>query len=180
MRDDRVQRSQVTDGDWCLGVGGVPVTILEYGDFECPNCAAARPILEGLVEEAPDTIRLVYRQFPVATIHPHAALAAEASEAAGAQGRFWDMHDTMFTHQRALEYEDLRGYAAMVGLDVARFDREITAHLHLPEVRRDFRRGITDGVNGTPTLFINGRRYDGPRERGAILAAIAELGVGRR
>ncbi|HET9981930.1 MAG TPA: thioredoxin domain-containing protein [Longimicrobiales bacterium] len=179
MLDDRIQRTPITEDDWCLGVPTAAVTILEYGDFECPYCAAARPVLEGLVEEEPDTIRLVYRHFPIATIHPHATLAAEAAEAAGAQGRFWDMHDTLFTHQRALEYEDLRAYAAMIGLDVARFDREIMAHLYLPEVKADFRHGITDGVNGTPTLFINGHRYDGPRERSAILAAVSEL-VARR
>jgi protein-disulfide isomerase len=173
MYDDRIQKTPITADDWSLGSPEAPVTLLEYGDFECPYCAMARPVLEGLVAEYPDTIRLVFRHFPITTIHPHAFMAAEAAEAAGAQGKFWEMHDTLFTHQQLLEFENLRWYAKQIGLDVARFVQEMRAHIYQEKVRRDFRRGIQDGVNGTPTIFINGLRYDGPRDRMSILAAIA-------
>jgi protein-disulfide isomerase len=102
-------------------------------------------------------------------------LAAEAAEAAGAQEKFWEMHDMLFTHQQQLEYEHLRWYAEELGLHVARFDQEMQAHLYRNEVRQDFRRGVTDGVNGTPTIFINRQRYDGPRDRQSLMAAIAAL-----
>jgi len=175
MFDDRVQRTSITADDWILGVPAAPVTLLEYGDFECPYCAMARPALEGLVAEYPDTIRLVFRHFPLTTVHPHAFLAAEAAEAAGAQDEFWAMHDVLFTHQQQLAYEHLRWYAEQIGLDVMRFEQEMKAHLYQSEVKQDFRRGVEDGVNGTPTIFINRRRYDGPRDRASMLAAIAAL-----
>jgi protein-disulfide isomerase len=170
--DDRIQQTQIMPDDWILGDAEAPVTMLEYGDFECPYCAMARPVLEALVVDYPDTIRLVYRHFPITNIHPHAALAAEAAEAAGAQGRFWDMHDLLFANQDRLEFEDLRAYAREIGLQRTRFDQEMIAHVYQNEVRQDFRRGIQDGVNGTPSIFINGLRYDGPRDYGSILAAI--------
>jgi protein-disulfide isomerase len=175
MSDQALQKTEITADDWILGRTVAPVTLLEYGDFECPFCAAARPVLEGLVVENADTIRLVYRHFPIRTLHPHAQLAAEAAEAAGAQGKFWEMHDMLFAHQRRLEYDDLLEYAAAIAVDTGRFDDELASHVYLAEVRRDFRRGVQDGVNGTPTIFINGVRYDGPRTREAMLDAIAEL-----
>ncbi|MGH7553196.1 MAG: DsbA family protein [Longimicrobiales bacterium] len=175
MSNEALQKTEITSDDWILGRSGAPVTLLEYGDFECPFCAAARPMLENLVVENPDTIRLVYRHFPIRTLHPHAQRAAEAAEAAGAQGRFWEMHDMLFAHQRRLDYDDLLEYAAAIGVDTGRFDDELASHVYLSEIRRDFRHGIRDGVNGTPTIFINGVRYDGARKREAMLDAIAEL-----
>ncbi len=179
MLDDRVQKTVILADDWTLGLLAAPVTMLEYGDFECPHCAMARPALEELVAEYPDTIRLVFRNFPLTTVHPHAFLAAEAAEAAGAQGQFWAMHDMLFTHQQQLAYVHLYGYAEQIGLDVVRFDQEMKQHLYEDEVRRDFRRGIEDGVNGTPAIFINRLRYDGPRDRASLLAAIAALAPAR-
>ena len=170
--DDRIQKTQIAGDDWIRGRADAPVTILEYGDFECPYCAMARPVLEGLVNEYSEDIRLVYRHFPITTTHPHARIAAESAEAAGAQGKFWEMHDMLFTHQDRLEFEDLRRYAQAVGLDLRRFDQEMQNRVYEDEVRRDYRRGIQDGVNGTPSIFINGLRYDGPRDYGSILAAI--------
>lgn len=175
MLEDRLQRTKLTEDEWSFGRPDAPVLLLEYGDFECPHCAAARPVLEGLVAEDPKAIRLVYRHFPITTIHPHALAAAEAAETAGAQGKFWEMHDMLFTHQQRLEDEDLRAYADAIELDLTRFDKEMEAHVHLSAVREDFRRGVQDGVNGTPTIFINGLRYDGPRDRASILAAITAL-----
>jgi protein-disulfide isomerase len=172
MFNDRIQKTEIAEDDWILGSEDVPITLLEYGDFECPYCAMARPVLEGLVAEFPTDIRLIFRHFPISTTHPHARIAAESAEAAGAQGKFWEMHDMLFTHQDRLEFEDLRRYAHAIGLDLRRFDQEMRDHVYEDEVRRDFRRGIRDGVNGTPSIFINGLRYDGPRDRRAILAAI--------
>ena len=175
MYDDRLQKTQISADDWSLGAPDAPVVMLEYGDFECPYCAMARPVLEGLVAEYSDTIRLIYRHFPITTIHPHAFLAAEAAEAAGAQGKFWKMHDMLFTHQQQLEYQDLLRYAQAIGLDVARFDQELQAHSYRDAVKLDFRHGVQDGVNGTPTIFINRRRYDGPRDRASMLATVTSL-----
>ena len=175
MYDERIQQTPITDDDWSYGSPDAAVTMLEYGDFECPYCAMARPVLESIVAEYPDTIRLIYRHFPITTIHPHAFLAAEAAEAAGAQGTFWKLHDMLFTHQQQLEYQDLLRYAQAIGLDVARFDQELQAHSYRDAVKLDFRRGVQDGVNGTPTIFINRRRYDGPRDRISMLTVIGSL-----
>ena len=173
--DDRIQKTQITPDDWIRGDVEVPVTILEYGDFECPYCGMAYPVLEALVVDYPDMNQLVFRHFPITTTHPHAGLAAEAAEAAGAQGKFWEMHDTLFTNQDRLESEDLRDYAQEIGLNMSRFDQEMKSHAHQDEVRRDFRRGIQDGVNGTPTIFLNGLRYDGPRDYRSLLSVIESL-----
>jgi protein-disulfide isomerase len=175
MAEVNVQKTKITSEDWIRGREDAPVTILEYGDFECPYCGMAFPELEAVLEEAPDAVRLIYRHFPITTIHPHALMAAESAEAAGAQGKFWEMHDALFTHQEALEYENLLEYAEAIGLDVARFDSEMQQQIYREEVRRDFRRGIEDGVNGTPTLFFNRIRYEGPRDRVSMLAEVAAV-----
>ena len=173
--DDRIQKTQIMPDDWIRGDVEAPVTILEYGDFECPYCGMAYPVLEALIVDYPDMNRLVFRNFPITTAHPHAALAAEAAETAGAQGKFWEMHDMLFTNQDRLEPGDLRDYAQEIGLHMARFDQEMRSHAHQDEVRRDFRRGIQDGVNGTPTIFLNGLRYDGPRDYRSLLSVIESL-----
>ncbi len=158
--------------DWARGPADAAVTLLEYGDFECPFCGQAFWELKQLEEAAGDKVRFVFRHFPLAQAHPHAGLAAEAAEAAGAQGKFWEMHDTLFTHQNALDLSDLLGYADDLELDGARFTRDLQAHRFLPKVRRDFMEGVRSGVNGTPSIFINGHRWDGPYTTTALLAAI--------
>jgi protein-disulfide isomerase len=175
MLDDRIQKTPISEDDWILGAPDAPVTILEYGDFECPYCGMAHPVLQSLVAENQETIRLIYRHFPITNIHPHAFPAAEAAEAAGAQGRFWEMHDMLFTHQDQLEDDDLVAYAAALDLNVERFDQEMRGHRHRYEVQRDFRRGIQDGANGTPTLFINRLRYDRPRDYDSMMLAITAI-----
>jgi protein-disulfide isomerase len=178
MLDERRQRTTIEPGEWAIGAEDARATLLEYGDFQCPHCAAARALLEHLVLEDPTRVRLVYRHFPVSTIHPAAQLAAEAAEAAGAAGRFWEMHETLFEHQDRLDFESLCAYARALGLPEDDFELALTNHVYAPEVRRDFRAGVTDGVNGTPTLFLNGRRYDGPRAKSPLLAAVERtLGV---
>ncbi|HZR47221.1 MAG TPA: DsbA family protein [Candidatus Manganitrophaceae bacterium] len=175
MNDETIQKTPITKEDWIRGKKNAPVTILEYGDFECPYCGMAYPELEAVQEEALDAVRLVYRHFPLTTVHPNALPAAEAAEAAGAQGKFWEMHDMLFTHQEALEYENLLSYAEAIGLDADRFDDEMERHVYRDKVRRHFRQGVQDGVNGTPTLFFNRIRYDGPRDRVSMLAAVAAI-----
>jgi protein-disulfide isomerase len=162
----------VDEKDWVRGPADAPVTLLEYGDFECPFCGQAFRELERLERTAGDQVRFVFRHFPLAQVHPHARLAAEAAEAAGAQGKFWEMHDTLFTNQQALEPSDLLTYADDIGLDVPRFSRDLQEHRFSPKVRRDFMQGVRSGVNGTPTMFINGQRWNGPYTAAALLAGI--------
>jgi protein-disulfide isomerase len=147
--------------DHIAGPDDAPVTLVEYGDYECPYCGMAHPIVKRAQRELGDQLRLVFRNFPLAEMHPHARLAAQAGEAAGAQGRFWEMHDMLFEHQDALEPQDLIGYAESLGLDVPRFERDLEVGTYAKKVRDDFRSGVRSGVNGTPTFFVNGERYDG-------------------
>jgi protein-disulfide isomerase len=173
----------VNTGDHIRGPKHAPVTMVEYGDFECPHCGRAHLIIEGLHKELGDKMRFVYRHFPLTLIHPHAQHAAEASEIAGAHGEFWRMHGTLFTHQRALDDAHLVQYAASVGLDVALFTRELASHAFEGRVRRDFISGVRSGVNGTPTFFLNEIRYDGPHDFESLVAAIdmvAEVASVRR
>jgi protein-disulfide isomerase len=151
----------VNERDHSLGPTNAPVTLVEYGDFECPHCGRAHPVVQGIRRYMGDRLRFVYRHFPLVEAHPHSQSAAEAAEAAGAQGRFWEMHDMLFRNQSALEPEDLLQYAARIGVDAQRVARELAAGTWTKKVRDDFRGGVRSGVNGTPTFFINGVRYDG-------------------
>ncbi len=159
--------------DHIRGKHDAPVTLLEYGDYECPYCGQAHPITMDLLRRMGDQLRFVFRHFPLTTVHPYAELAAEAAEAAGAQGKFWEMHDTLFDNQQALEPEDLVQYAADIGLDVGRFTTELATHTYLERVREDFMSGVRSGVNGTPTFFINGLRHDGPWDLQTLESAIS-------
>jgi protein-disulfide isomerase len=147
--------------DHIAGPADAPVTLVEFGDYECPYCGMAYPIVKKAQRELGKQLRFVFRNFPLAESHPHARIAAQAAEAAGAQGKFWEMHDTLFEHQDALEREDLVGYAKSLGLDTAQFARDLEAGTYAKRVRDDFRNGVRSGVNGTPTFFVNGNRYDG-------------------
>lgn len=148
------------------------VTLLEYGDYECPYCGQAYYILKEVEQRMGDRVRFAFRNFPLTQIHPHAEHAAEAAEAAGGQGKFWEMHDTLYEHQRALDDLHLLQYAADIGLDVARFERDMAEHTYLPRIRDDFMSGVRSGVNGTPTFFINGRRHDGSYDLDTLLDAL--------
>jgi protein-disulfide isomerase len=162
----------VSERDHIRGSVTAPLTLLEYGDFECPYCGAAHPILEEVRALLGPRSRFVYRHFPLTNVHPHAESAAEAAEAAGAQGRFWEMHDRLFEHQDALEDEDLVGHADALGLDVERFVEELADGVHAPRVRQDFLSGVRSGVNGTPSFYINGVRYNGQYDLASLLAAL--------
>jgi len=161
--------------DHAEGSGRAPVTLVEYGDYECPYCGMAHGIVKRVRKEMGDRMRFVFRNFPLTSVHPHAQQAAEAAEAAGAQNRFWAMHDLLYQNQQALEPPDLIRYASDLFLDVQRFRQELTAHAWLPRVREDFSSGIYSGVNGTPTFFINDGRYDGSWDHDHLLAALQEV-----
>lgn len=158
--------------DHHLGPLTAPVALVEYGDYECPYCGQAHPIVKEVKRRLDDSLCLAFRHFPLAQIHPHAERAAEAAEAAGAQGAFWSMHDLLFEHQNALSDAHLLRYAAVLRLDVNRFARDLDARTFAPKVREHFRSGIWSGVNGTPTFFINGFRHDGPWDLANLLSAI--------
>jgi len=162
----------LSDRDHVRGRRDAPVVLVEYGDFECPHCAGARFIVDVLLEEMRDRLAYVYRHFPLTDLHPFAEFAAEAAEAAGTQGRFWEMHDVMFANQDALQADDLVAYAEALGLDVTRFIDELSARVHQPRVRDDVAGGLASGVSGTPTFFINGEGYDGARDVQSMLEAL--------
>jgi formate-nitrite transporter family protein len=166
----------VTDRDHAEGPRDAAVTIVEYGDFECPYCASAASLLRDLRKELKDALRLVYRHFPLWDVHPHAEKAAEAAEAAGAQGLFWEMHRRLFARQDLLDEECLVRSARKVGLDMKRFQKEMQESFHAPRVRADWLAGQRSGVTTTPTVFINGELYRGRLEFGEIVAHLTRIG----
>jgi protein-disulfide isomerase len=162
--------------DYVQGSGEAAVTLLEYGDFACGHCAEAFPVVKEITRWLRGELRYVFRHFPVADKHPHARRAAEAAEAAGAQGRFWEMHDLLCEHSPALDPAHLERYAQELGLDVERFAHEMSAHTYLEKVREDMTSGVESGVTRTPTFFINGVQYRGEADTDGLLAAIEEAG----
>ena len=169
----------VGERDHVQGPTTAAVTLVEYGDYECPYCGAAYPIVKEIQRRLGDAVRFVFRNFPLAEMHPHAQHAAEAAEAAGAQEQFWPMHDALYEHQRALDDAHLRRQAAALGLDEGRFDRDLSGHAYAGRVREDVLSGARSGVNGTPTFFINGRRHDGSYDLETLLAALEDAGATR-
>jgi protein-disulfide isomerase len=162
----------VSERDHVLGPATARVTLVEYGDYECPFCGAAHPILKQVQQVMGDDLRFAYRHFPLSQIHPHAYQAAEAAEAAGAQGRFWEMHDLLFANQDRLGLRDLIGYAGALDLDLERFVTDLRGHAYAGRLREDFLSGVRSGVNGTPTFFVNGMRHDGGYDLEALLEAL--------
>lgn len=158
--------------DHISGSANGTIRLLEYGDYECPFCAGAHEMVKEIQRRLGDDLLFAFRNFPLANIHPHSEHAAEAAEGAGAQGNFWGMHDVLFENQTALEDEDLADYAVKFGLDGARLVREVISSVYAPRIREDFKSGVRNGVNGTPTFFINGERYDGVRELEHLLNAL--------
>jgi len=150
-------------------------TLVEYGDYECPDCGRLFITIRQLRKQfGEDAVRLVFRHYPLSGIHVRAQQAAEAAEAAAGQSRFWEMHDLLFEHQRALRTKDLYRYADQLGLDTKRFRAELTARLYEDRVREDFRRGVANGVYRTPGLFINGIRYNGGLDSDSIVKKLTE------
>ena len=166
--------------DWSAGPENAPVTLVEYGDFECPHCGSMEPVLQELRRLAGQNLRFVYRHFPLTSSHPYAEQAAEAAEAAGMQGAFWPMHDTLFAHQDALTTRDLVDYAAALGLDARTVATALANGTYEPNVREDFMSGVRSGVSGTPTFFINGVRYDGDYDLQSLGRAVQGAARARR
>ncbi len=165
----------VSAEDHSQGSANAHVTLVEYGDFECPHCGRAYPIVEAVRREFGDTLLLVFRHFPLSEVHAHAEMAAEAAEAAGAQGRFWAMHQMLFQHQNALDMAHLLQYASSIGVEVDQFREDLSTRRFRKRVRENFLGGARSGVNGTPTFFINGVRYDGPLTLEHLAAAIKDV-----
>lgn len=146
--------------DHLLGPPHAAVTVVEFGDFECPNCKQAAPAVKLLLERFEERVRFVFRHFPLEEVHPHALMAAQAAEAAGAQGKFWPMHDLLFENQTHLKPQHLHGYAERLGLDMARYTAETDDEIYLQRVREHMDSGRRSGARGTPTFFVNGRLQD--------------------
>ncbi len=164
---------EVNDNDYRSGPDTAPVTLVEYGDFECPDCGRAFPIVEEVRRHMGDRLRFVYRHFPLEQ-HPHAEHAAEAAEAAGTQGKFWEMYAYLFQHQQALSDHDLLHAAQELGLDTERFKRDMTDGVYLQDVEDDAASGDQSGVKGTPTFFINNEPYFGPHDLQTLQQVLEE------
>ena len=167
----------VSERDHSQGPATAAVTLVQYGDYECPYTRQSTTIVRAIQQQLGDKLRFVFRNFPLTEIHPHALHAAFAAEAAAAQGKFWQMHDYIFHHQHTLEDVDLEQFAEAVGLDMPQFARDMAERPYLSRIEEDLKSGIRSGVRGTPTFFINGVLYPGSWEQEALLAALEETGA---
>lgn len=163
--------------DHAQGPENAPVTLTEYGDFQCPDCGDAYPVVQQMQQMFGERLRFVFRNFPLNDIHPYAEHAAEAAEAAGAQGKFWPMHDTLFTHQRALHDPQLAQYAQQAGADPAAVTQALADGTFAKRVGEDLQSGERSGVQGTPTFYINGIRFDGDWTSDEFPAALRAAGA---
>jgi protein-disulfide isomerase len=164
----------VAPADHIVGDQRAPVTLVEYGDFECPHCGRAHPVVKAVGKYFGEQLKFVYRHFPLTQIHPHAEIAAEAAEFAAANGRFWEMHDGIFENQDRLGVPFLTELVAELGMSSDDLVSDLQSHVYAPKVRSDFLGGVRSGVNGTPTFFINGQRYEGAPEFEVLVEAIDE------
>jgi protein-disulfide isomerase len=162
----------VSERDHVQGSPTATVTLVEYGDYQCPYCGAAHGEVKEVQRVLGDDLLFAFRHFPLTQIHLLALPAAEAAEAAGAQGKFWEMHDLLFENQPHFEPANLLKHAAALGLDLERFAADVESGKYEPRIREDFMSGIRSGVNGTPTFFINGVRHNGGYDAGSLLDAI--------
>jgi protein-disulfide isomerase len=174
----------VGDRDHAQGSAGAVLVLVEYGDYQCPYCGAAYPIVKRVQKELGGRLRFVFRNFPITNSHPQAEWAAEIAESAADQGKFWEMHDALYENQRSLGDEPFFSkLEAKLGLDASKIDSEVSRHAHLPRIQEDFNSGVRSGVNGTPTFFINGTRYDGYPEFKPMVEALnsaEKTAAGRR
>src|SRR5438067_9583490 len=162
----------VSERDHSQGPATAAVTLVQYGDYECPYTRQSTTIVRAIQQQLGDQLRFVFRNFPLTEIHPHALHAALAAEAAAVQGKFWQMHDYIFHHQHTLEDSDLAHFAEAVGLDMQQYTREMTERRGLARIEEDVEGGERSGVQGTPTFFINGVLYSGSWEQDALLPAL--------
>jgi protein-disulfide isomerase len=162
----------INDQDHVRGAVTAPVTLVEYGDYQCPYCAAAHPIINDLLRQRADTVRFVFRHFPLTNVHPYAEVAAETAEAAAARDQFWQMHAWLFDHQDQFQPAFVSTFADQLGLPGYKVSREVNEHIYLDRIQRDFAGGVRSGVNGTPSFFVNGRRHDGGYTLGELVEAV--------
>ena len=162
----------VTARDHARGPAEAQLTLVQFADFQCPHCGLVHPVVQEIAGELKDSLRIVYRHFPLSQVHPRAQAAAHAAEAAAAQGRFWEMADLLHENNEDLEAEAIQRYARTLKLDMKQFNREIESGVHAARIRADFLGGVRSGVNGTPTFFINGRRHEGALEFDALVSAL--------
>jgi protein-disulfide isomerase len=159
--------------DHIEGSAKASLTLVEYGDYQCPYCGAAYPEVKKVQKELGSQLRFVFRNFPLTNIHEHAMNAAETAEAASAQGKFWPMHDFLYEHQATLgDHSVALGYAKKLGLDIQRFERETAQHAYQKRIKDDFMGGVRSGVNGTPTFYVNGVRHDEDAVAKALIEAL--------
>ena len=154
--------------DHTQGPRDAGIVLVEYGDYECPYCGDAYPELKAVQKAMGDSLCFVFRNFPLSNAHPHAERAAEFAEAAATIDRFWEMHDLLYENQQALDDRSLVGYAMQVGFDKSLVEAALRGEF-ATRVRHDFTSGVRSGVNGTPSLFVNGERYDGPRDADTLI-----------
>jgi len=167
-------RVPVTQLDHILGDDNAPVTVVEYGDYECPHCGHAYPIIKALQKRFGKQLRFAFRNFPLREIHPYAEAAAETAEFAATHGKFWEMHDLIFENQNSLSEQMLGGLVESLTLDRQALTVALRSGAFAERVRRDFSGGVRSGVNGTPTLFINDQRHDGDFELETLRQAISK------
>jgi protein-disulfide isomerase len=159
--------------DHISGPATAPVTLVEYGDYQCPYCGEANGIVDEIRRQLGDGLRFVFRNFPLAEIHPHAEHAAEVAELAAAHGKFWEMHDALYAHQEALDDRHLVSYGTALGISAEEMHKALAGRGFADRIHEDFISGVRSGVNGTPTFFINGVRHDGSYDFDTLMAAIA-------
>jgi protein-disulfide isomerase len=167
-----IPEAGLTAADHTLGDPHASLTLLEYGDYECPVCIQAEPLIRRLVDGNGSRLRFVFRHFPLLEVHPNAELAAEAAEAAAAQGRFWPMHHLLFAQPHHLDLTALTGYAASIGLDMLRFKAEMADRIYTQRVQEHRRAGAQSGIRTTPALFLNGQRVDASSGIGKLEEAV--------
>lgn len=167
-------RKPVSAEDHMQGNPDAPVVLLEYGDYQCPHCGRAYPIVKKLQQQLGDQLALAFRNFPLENIHPQAKIAAIAAEAAGLQGKYWEMHDILFENQRNFSIGAILKYAESIGLDMKQFEKDIADPALGEKVEKDFYNGMRSGVNGTPSFFINGEKFEGDWEGDGLLQYIRE------
>lgn len=167
-------KPDVGPSDHAQGSLDAPLVLVEYGDFQCPYCGEQYPEIKAVQEAMGDDLCFVFRHFPLVEAHPNAEHAAELSEAADTVGKFWEMHDRLYEHQAALDDHSLAMHAKVLGLDAALFQTVLDEEYE-GRVRHDFLTGVRSGVNGTPSLFINGERYDGPRDADSLIELLQAM-----
>ena len=174
-------KNSVNERDHSNGSENAPVTLLEYGNFECRDCGRIFPVIKEVQKVLGHNLRFVFRHFPTVKTHPRAMRAAEAAEAAAAQGEFWLMHDELFSRQEFLEEEHLVRYARRIGLDLGRFNSDLNSNTFLARIEHEYQSALFDEhITGTPTLNVNGVRYTGAHDRSSMLTAIKEADISGR